>query len=54
MSSVRKANRQYQRWHKYFRKYEPWHLATPGMERAYNHWVRARYVRIWRENEKRT
>jgi hypothetical protein len=39
--SKRKAKRQFDRWSRYFRKYEPWHYATPGMLRAYNRWVQA-------------
>lgn len=43
--SVRKAKRRLDRWDRYFRKY-PWHMATPGMERAYNAWVRATYAEL--------
>lgn len=44
--SVRKRKRQLDRWYRYFRKYEPWHLGTPGLERAYNAWVHATYAEL--------
>jgi hypothetical protein len=43
--SKRKANARFQRWVRYFRHYEPWHDATPGMLRAYNACVSADRVR---------
>jgi hypothetical protein len=39
--SIRQADRRFRAWVRYFRRYEPWHLATPGMERAYNRWAHA-------------
>jgi hypothetical protein len=48
--SVRKARRQLDRWHRYFRKYEPWHMATPGLLRAYNRWVAAQVHRKYHAN----
>jgi hypothetical protein len=44
--SVRRAKRRFDRWSRYFRHYEPWHIATPGMLRAYDAYVRASYARI--------
>jgi hypothetical protein len=44
--SKRKAHRKFRRWVRYFRHYEPWHMATPGMERAYDACVRADYARL--------
>lgn len=48
--SIRKANRKFRRWCRYFRKYEPWHYATPGMERAYDQVTRAAYARLRRDS----
>jgi hypothetical protein len=44
--SKRKARRRFERWNRYFRKYEPWHLATPGFLRAYDALVRADYAQL--------
>lgn len=41
MTAHRKAQRRFAQWVRYFRKYEPWHYATPGMLRAYNAVVRS-------------
>lgn len=56
MTSIRKAQRRFERWMRYFRKYEPWHMATPGMERAYNALIHARNAsaqRGWAELRRR-
>lgn len=34
--SKRKAKRNLDKWFRYFRKYEPWHMSTPGLEKAYD------------------
>ncbi len=47
MTSMRKANRRFERWNKYYRKY-PWHYATPGMLRAYDRIVAADYAKLRR------
>lgn len=46
MTSQRKARRRLESWHRYFRKYEPWHYCTPGILRAYDRRVRASYAAI--------
>ena len=57
MSSIRKAERRFSRWMRYFRKYEPWHMATPGLERAYNALIHAETAsqrRGWAELQRRS
>ena len=49
MTSKRKAKRQLERWFRYFRKYEPWHMSTPGLERAYDCKTRAFYAKLRQE-----
>ena len=44
--SKRRAKRRFDRWNRYFAHYEPWHLATPGMLRAYDACVRADYAQL--------
>ena len=50
--SQRKADRKFRQWVKYFRKYEPWHFATPGMEKAYNQCVHASCANMRKTEEK--
>jgi hypothetical protein len=47
--SKRRAKRRFDRWVRYFKPYEPWHYATPGMERAYNALVHADYAQLRRQ-----
>lgn len=49
--SYRKARRNLHKWFRYFRKYEPWHLSTPGLEKAYNRMVHASYANIRNRKE---
>ena len=54
--SKRKAKRQFDRWNRYFTHYEPWHMPTPGMLRAYDACVRADAAsqrRGWAELQRR-